>query len=94
MIGAASNEGVGLAGVGWSTRILPVRVLGKCGGFDSDILDGMRWAAGLPVDGAPMNPTPANIINLSLGGDDSCSAAYQAAVNEVTAQGTLIVGMP
>lgn len=91
LIGAASNEGIGLAGAGWSTRILPVRVLGKCGGFDSDIVDGMRWAAGLPVDGVPMNPTPANIINLSLGGDDNCSAAYQAAVNEVTAQGTVII---
>jgi len=91
LIGASSNEGVGMAGAGWSTRILPVRVLGKCGGFDSDIIDGMRWAAGLPVDGAPMNPTPANIINLSLGGDGNCSAAYQSAVDEVAAQGTLII---
>jgi serine protease len=80
-----------MAGAGWSTRILPVRVLGKCGGFDSDIIDGMRWAAGLPVDGVPPNLNPANIINLSLGGDDSCNAAYQSAVDEVTAQGTLIV---
>lgn len=91
LIGATSNEGVGMAGAGWTTRILPVRVLGKCGGFDSDIIDGMRWAAGLPVDGAPTNATPANIINLSLGGDDTCSAAYQSAVDEITAQGTLIV---
>jgi serine protease len=80
-----------MAGAGWLTKILPVRVLGKCGGFDSDIIDGMRWAAGLPVTGAPRNPNPANIINLSLGGDDDCSAAYQSAVDEVTAQGTLIV---
>jgi serine protease len=91
LIGAASNEGVGMAGAGWSTRILPVRVLGKCGGFDSDIIDGMRWAAGLPVPGAPTNANPANIINLSLGGDGACSAAYQSAVDEITVQGTLIV---
>jgi serine protease len=91
LIGASSNDGVGLAGAGWQTRILPVRVLGKCGGFDSDIIDGMRWAAGLPVAGAPDNPTPAQIINMSLGGDDACNAAYQSAVNEVTAQGSLIV---
>lgn len=91
LIGAAGNEGVGMAGMGWSTRILPVRVLGKCGGFDSDIIDGMRWAAGLHVDGAPDNPNPANIINLSLGGDDSCSDAYQSAVDEITGRGTLIV---
>lgn len=91
LIGASSNDGVGLAGAGWSTRILPVRVLGKCGGFDSDIIDGMRWAAGLTVDGVPANPTPAKIINTSLGGDDDCNAAYQSAVDEITAQGSLIV---
>jgi serine protease len=91
MIGAASNEGGGMAGAGWGTMILPVRVLGKCGGFDSDIIDGMRWAAGLQVAGAPTNTQPADIINLSLGGDDDCNAAYQSAVDEVTAQGTLIV---
>ena len=91
LIGASSNDGVGMAGAGWSTRILPVRALGKCGGRDSDIIDAMRWAAGLPVDGVPANPNPANIINLSLGGNDSCNAAYQSAVDEITGQGTLIV---
>src|SRR5690606_28007247 len=89
LIGAAANDGEGLVGAGWNTRILPVRVLGKCGGFDSDIIDGMRWAAGLPVEGAPLNPTPAQIINMSLGGDDACSAAYQSAVDEITARGSL-----
>ena len=91
LIGAATDNGVGLAGAGWNTRILPVRVLGKCGGFDSDIIDGMRWAAGLPVLGAPANPNPAQILNMSLGGDDDCSAAYQSAVDEITAQGAVIV---
>ncbi|WP_116810264.1 S8 family peptidase [Steroidobacter cummioxidans] len=91
LIAAASNEGVGMAGAGWDTMILPVRVLGKCGGPDSDIIDGMRWAAGLPVDGVPENPHPANIINLSLGGNGACNAAYQSAINEITAQGTVVI---
>lgn len=91
LIGASTNNDVGVAGVGWDTQILPVRVLGKCGGPDSDIIDGMRWAAGLPVDGVPLNPNPAQIINMSLGGDASCNAAYQSAVDEIVAQGTLIV---
>lgn len=91
LIGAAANNGEGLAGAGWATRILPVRVLGKCGGLDSDIIDGMRWAAGLPVEGVDDNPTPARILNISLGGDDDCSAAYQSAVDEIIAQGSLIV---
>ena len=91
LVGALTNNAEGLAGTGWNTLILPVRVLGKCGGIDSDIIAGMRWAAGIPVVGVPINPTPAQIINLSLGGSGACSAAYQAAVNEITALGVLIV---
>src|SRR6185436_10511213 len=66
LIGAITNEGAGMAGADWNGRILPVRVLGKCGGRDSDIIDAMRWAAGLQVANAPLNTTPAKIINLSL----------------------------
>ncbi|HEY6075015.1 MAG TPA: S8 family serine peptidase, partial [Anaerolineales bacterium] len=54
-VGAASNNATGVAGINWTSRILPVRVLGKCGGYTSDIADGMRWAAGLPVAGVPAN---------------------------------------
>src|SRR5262249_9009044 len=72
-------------------HVLPVRVLGKCGGQDSDIIAGMRWAAGLPVPGLPANPYPARVINMSLGGDGSCSAAYRDAVDQITAAGTVIV---
>jgi hypothetical protein len=70
--------------------VLPVRVLGKCGGYDSDILAGMRWAAGLSVPGEPGNPYPARVVNLSLGGEGACSAAYQEAVDEIVAAGTVI----
>lgn len=91
LIGALTNNAVGVAGAAWNTRILPVRVLGKCGGFDSDIIAGMLWAAGLSVSGAPANPNPAKIINLSLGGNGVCSTAYQNAVTQVTAQGSLVV---
>jgi serine protease len=91
LIAASTNNGEGIAGTGWITLILPVRVLGKCGGTDSDIIAGMRWAAGITVPGAPTNPTPAQVINLSLGGTGACSAAYQSAVNEIIARGVLIV---
>jgi serine protease len=63
--------------------VLPIRVLGKCGGFTSDIIAAMRWAAGLSVPGAPANPNPAQVLNLSLGGDGACSAAYQSAIDEI-----------
>ena len=67
-IAANSNNGQGVAGINWNARILPVRVLGKCGGYNSDISDGIRWAAGLSVAGVPANANPARVINLSLGG--------------------------
>jgi serine protease len=78
IVAAQANNGLGIAGVGGATRVLPVRVLGKCGGFDSDIIAGMRWAAGLTVPGVPANPNPARVINLSLAGGSGCSSAYAA----------------
>lgn len=91
LIAARTNNGIGMASVGRTVRLLPVRALGKCGGFDSDIIAGMRWAAGLSVPGVPSNPTPARVINMSLGGDGPCMASYQDAVNEVVAAGVVIV---
>jgi serine protease len=91
IIGAITNNGIGMAGVGPNLPVLPVRVLGKCGGFDSDIIAGMLWAAGIPVPGAPPNPNPARVINLSLGGEGACQASYVDAVAQILAAGTVIV---
>jgi serine protease len=90
-IGAASNNSLGVAGVNWNSKILAVRVLGKCGGYDSDIVDGMRWAAGLSVSGIPNNANPAKVINISLGGPGSCDTTFQNAINAITAAGTTVV---
>jgi serine protease len=90
-IGANSNNGVGVAGINWKARILPVRVLGKCGGYLSDIADGIRWAAGLSVSGVPANANPAKVINVSIGGEGSCSPTYQTAINSATAAGASVV---
>ena len=93
IIGAAANNGLGMAGTAWGVKILPVRVLGKCGGYDSDIQAGMRWAAGLNVPGVPANPNPARIVNLSLGGSGDCNAStgYPAVIAELQAAGTAVV---
>jgi serine protease len=91
MLAGLTDNQAGIAGIGWDNLILPVRVLGKCGGYVSDIIAGMRWAAGLAQPGVPSNPTPARILNLSLGGEGVCSSAYQAAVDEVTGSGALVV---
>lgn len=90
-IAARPNDGVGVAGIHWGARILPVRISGKCGARLSDLLDGVRWAAGLPVAGVPANPTPAKVINLSFGGSGACNAAYQSLIQDVTAAGALLV---
>lgn len=90
-IGARTNNGAGIAGVNPESKIQHVRVLGKCGGFTSDIADAIRWAAGLPVAGAPINPTPARVINMSLGGSGSCSSVMQSAITAATAAGTIVV---
>jgi serine protease len=79
LIGAVTDNGIGMASVGRNVRLLPVRVLGKCGGYDSDIVAGMRWAAGLDVPGVPANPNPARVINMSLGGSGTCDAGNPSA---------------
>ncbi len=90
-IAAATNNAIGVAGINWTAKIIPVRVLGKCGGYTSDIADGIRWAAGLAVPGAPLNANPARIINMSLGGTGACSATTQNAINAATAAGAIVV---
>ena len=96
MIAARTDNGVGAAAINWQGRVVPVRVSGKCGADVSDLVDGMRWAAGLPTckrsDGsgvclefAPTNANPARIINISFGGSAACGSAYQQAINDVSA---------
>ncbi len=88
---AESNNAVDIAGVDFAARLLPVRVLGKCGGAVSDVVDAIRWAAGLPVAGVPDNTTPAKVINLSLSGDGICSVEEQAAINDAVNAGAVVV---
>lgn len=91
IIGASGNNGNGISGINWTSGLVPVRVLGRCGGYTSDIVDGMRWAAGIAVPGVPANPYPARVQNLSLGGSGACSATFQSAIDDVTARGTVVV---
>lgn len=90
-IGAVTNNNIGVSGIDQQARIVPIRVLGKCGGYTSDIVDGTRWAAGLAVPGVPNNPYPARVVNLSLGGFGSCSAAEQAAFTQLWNAGVVPV---
>jgi subtilisin family serine protease len=89
--GPATNNAVGVSGGAWNARILPIRVLGKCGGTDKDIADGMLWAAGIEVEGLPVNANPAHIINMSLGGGGACTPFYQDVIDQVVARGVTVI---
>jgi serine protease len=91
ILGALSNNATGVAGLTWSGSILPVRALGKCGGYDSDIIPAMLWSAGISVSSVPDNPNAAKIINLSLGASGSCPQSYRDAISRIVARGVLIV---
>lgn len=91
-IAAVTNNGVGVAGVAYGAKVVPVRVLGNQGyGSTSDIADGIIWAAGGSVPGVPANANPAEVINLSLGGQSSCSSTYQNAINSAVNRGATVV---
>ena len=90
-IAAKGNNATGIAGIAYSAKIQPVRVLGKCGGYSSDIADAMVWAAGGTVSGVGANATPAKVINLSLGGTGSCGTTTQNAINSARARGAVVV---
>ncbi|KQY55145.1 peptidase S8 [Lysobacter sp. Root494] len=90
-IAAVTNNAKGVAGVAYGARIVPARVLGTCGGYDSDIADAMIWASGGTVSGVPANANPAEVINLSLGGSGACSTTTQNAINSAVGRGTTLV---
>jgi serine protease len=91
LVGAARQNGIGISGSGADVMVLPVRVLGKCGGFDSDIIAAMRWAGGLAVAGVPTNANPAKVLNLSFGSDGACGATYTSTIAELNAAGVVVV---
>jgi len=94
IINALGNNSLGVIGVASRVKVQHVRVLGRGGGFGSDIIAGINWASGLTVGegvGALTNPTPARVINLSLGGVGACPKAYQTAIDDAINRGTVVV---
>jgi serine protease len=90
-VAAVTNNGVGVAGVASEAKVMPVRALGHCGGYTSDIADAIEWASGGTVGSIPVTTTPAEVINMSLGGGGSCDAATQTAINNAVGRGTVVV---
>lgn len=68
-VAANSNNGIGVSGVSWGAKIMPLRVLGEGGGTDYDVNQAILYAAGLTNDSGKVPLQRADIINLSLGGE-------------------------
>jgi len=90
-IAAITNNGNGVAGVAFNAKIVPARVLGKCGGFTSDIADAIIWVTGGNVTGVPANANPAKVVSISLGGSGSCGTTTQSAINSARSRGASVV---
>ncbi len=92
-IGARSDDGSGVAGVSWGARIMPVRALDGCDGTGSsfDIMQGVRYAAGLSNDSGTLPSQRAAVINLSFGVNAPCDSTTAALYEEVRARGVVVV---
>ncbi|WP_426701244.1 S8 family serine peptidase [Rhodanobacter sp. Col0626] len=92
-IAELTNNGNGMAGSAFGAKVLPVRVLGHCGGYTSDIADAIEWASGGHVDGVPDNANPAQVISMSLGGTGVCTATdvTGTAIADAISRGTTVV---
>ena len=81
IIGAATNNGIGIAGVAGGAKVMPIKVLASDGSIDGkDVATGMKWA----VDHG------AKILNSSFGSPEE-DLDVKAAVEYVYAKGALIV---
>lgn len=89
-IAAQSDNNLGVAGVAWQSRVMPMRALGVNGGTNFDVIQAMRFAAGLSNNSNTTPPQPADIINLSLGSEFS-SQSEQATITEIINTGIIIV---
>ena len=92
-VAAVQGNALGVTGIAPEARIQSVRVMGKCGGYTSDIAAGITWASGGSVPGVPANPTPAKVLNMSLGGSGTCSAGslYGTSIAGAIARGSTVV---
>lgn len=90
-VAASGNNGIGVAGVAYTSRVMPLRALGRGGaGTTYDIRQAVRYAAGLANDSGRLPPAPADIINLSLGGAPP-SQADQALFEQLYSAGITVV---
>jgi serine protease len=87
---AVTNNGIGVAGVTWQTKIMPLRVLGKGGGSSFDLAEAVKYAAGLPNLSGTLPPQRAHVVNMSL---SACARnpTEQAAIDAARNAGIILV---
>ncbi|WP_056334509.1 S8 family serine peptidase [Arthrobacter sp. Soil764] len=90
IIAAVANNAEGVSGAAPGVKIEPIRALGDCGGYLSDVSDGITWASGGTVSGVPANANPAKTINLSVGGTSACPSTLQAAIDGAVGRGSSV----
>jgi len=90
-VAAPANNALGVIGVAPQAKVQPVRVLTYDGGWASDIVAAITWASGGTVSGVPANATPADVINLSLGGVSTCTSVWQTAIDSAVSRGSVVV---
>lgn len=79
---AATNNGIGVAGLGWQATILPLKIISKDGtGDTTDLISAIYYAA----------DNGADVINMSIGDTADCPSSVQAAVDYAYARGVAMV---
>jgi serine protease len=91
ILGAATNNSTGMAGTAYNVPVIPARALGKCGGYDSDIIAAANWLGGIAVSGVSTNTHPVRVINMSLGSQGACTSSYKDVLTALRNKGVVVV---
>lgn len=73
-IGAEGNNGIGIAGVAWSVRIMALRFMNADGGWTSDAVECLEYAIMMKEDFGHN----VRVVNASFGGAEYSRAEYDA----------------
>jgi serine protease len=90
-IAAAGNNGQGVTGVAFGAKLVPIRVTGKCIAELADVAEAVLWAVGRPINGVPVNPYPARLINMSLAAPVPCNETSQYVIDTARSFGAILV---
>lgn len=90
---AAAQNNIGISGIAPNVKIQPIRALGPDGGCSADLIAALNWAAGLPVPGVPNNPTPAKVINLSMGTSNASNCDYAPSAGSMGSTGGALAAL-